>query len=182
MKKEGLVKEIWRDIPGYEGIYIINDRGVIRTLFREFKDVWNRNYIVEEKILKPSTDTNGYKQVVLSKNGKRKSFKVHRLVAQTFIPNPNNYPQINHKDENKLNNNVDNLEWCTQLYNCQYGTRSIRCTKHRKHKVKQIKENNVIATYNSMQEAEKETGVKYQNIYLSIKKNQKAGGYRWEYV
>ena len=98
-----------KDIPGYEGLYGITKDGKI----------YNLKY---KRFLKAASDKDGYLRINLSKNGQKVSYRVHRLVALTYIPNPNNYPIINHKDENKQNNNVSNLEWCTHKYNTNYGT------------------------------------------------------------
>lgn len=118
--------EIWKCINGYDGKYQISSNGRVRSL--------NFNKTEETVILKQSSDTYGYKQVTLYKNGKRKTYKVHRLVAETFISNPNKYPQVNHKDENKENNSVKNLEFCTEQYNINYGTRNERVSKELKEK------------------------------------------------
>ena len=132
------MKEEWKDIKGYEGLYQISNLGRIKSL--------NYNRTKKEKILSNSTNRKGYLFVILYKNGKKKSFKVHRLVAIHFIENPNNYFQVNHKDENKSNNRVDNLEWCTQEYNLNYGTRNKRISekmkgyKHIKETKKKISE------------------------------------------
>ena len=111
-------KEIWKDIQGYEGMYQVSSHGRVRS----FK--WNRC-----KILKTRKDKKGYIVVTLTKHSKNYVPKVHRLVAIAFIPNPNNLPQVNHKDEDKSNNNIDNLEWCTNEYNRNYGTRNERAIK-----------------------------------------------------
>lgn len=107
------MKEIWKDIEGYEGLYQVSNIGRVKSL--------NYNHTNQEKILKYGIDTSGYRVITLWKNRKGKTKTVHRLVANTFIPNPNNYPIINHKDENKQNNSVDNLEWCTYKYNLGYN-------------------------------------------------------------
>ena len=165
-------KEIWKDIVGYEGLYQISSFGNVRRL-------WKSKPI----LCKPSSDSHGYKQIVLTKDKKRKSYKVHRLVALAFIDNPNNYEEINHKDESKINNKIDNLEWCDHIYNSNYGTRGYRCTKHFCKKVQQIDMNgNIVRIYNSMQNAEKETNIKNQNISKCCRNKQKtAGGYIWKY-
>ena len=106
------MEEIWKDIEGYEGLYQISTMGRVKSL--------RRNIILRQGI------TNGYERVVLSTNNIPKGYSIHRLVANAFIPNPDNLPQVNHKDENKANNRVDNLEWCTQKYNVNYGTINIR--------------------------------------------------------
>lgn len=123
-----LPKQIWKDIPDYEGKYQVSNTGKVRSL--------NYRCTGKVKILKQNTDKLGYKRVFLYKNGKFKIYFVHRLVALVFIPNPNNYPIVNHKDENPSNNTVWNLEWCTQEYNCNYGTRLERCSKGLKGKNK----------------------------------------------
>lgn len=117
------MQEIWKDITDYEELYQVSNLGRVKTLKREI--IRSKPYlskrIAPEKIIyiKPLND---YLGVTLYKDGKRKSFLVHRLVAKAFIPNPNNLPQVNHKDENKYNNCVSNLEWCTNDYNLNYGT------------------------------------------------------------
>ena len=121
------MNEEWRDIKGYEGKYQVSNLGRVKSL-KDSKE----NY--REKILSNSTDTRGYSNVNLYKNGKRKLFKVHRLVAEAFIDNSNSYPLVNHKDENKQNNRVENLEWCTHEYNINYGTRSQRTSESMKGK------------------------------------------------
>lgn len=119
-------KEIWKDIKGYEELYQVSNLGNVRSLDRYVKQL-NNNTIIERiykgKILKNNIASNGYSRVVLQ-NRKPKTFLVHRLVAEAFIPNPNNYLYINHKDEDKTNNHASNLEWCTQSYNINYGKRN----------------------------------------------------------
>jgi hypothetical protein len=102
------------EIIGYEGLYYIEKNGDVYS--QDIIDTNNR--FREGKKIKPSVHKNGYYQVALSKNG-TKFFLVHRLVALTYIPNPNNYPCVNHKDCNRQNNNLNNLEWCTNMYNSQ---------------------------------------------------------------
>ena len=107
------MKEIWKDCIGWEGLYQVSNLGNVRSLH------YRTPYLMS-----PVTDARGYKRVsfVLPNSKKYKRNAVHRLVAEAFIPNPDNLPQINHKDEDKTNNNVDNLEWCNTKYNCNYGT------------------------------------------------------------
>lgn len=130
--------EIWKDIQNYEGSYQVSNYGRVKSLSR----VDSRGNKRNEKILKLDKDRQGYKNVYLCKNGKRKFYQVHRLVANAFIPNPNNYPQVNHKDENPSNNNINNLEWCTAKYNCNYGKHkeklSLKMTGKNNHKAKSI--------------------------------------------
>ena len=100
--------EEWKDINGYEGLYMISNFGRIKSLY-------------QNRILKPKVDKNGYLEIGLMKNKRRKYFKVHRLVAMNFIDNQNNYPVVNHKNEIKNDNRVENLEWCTVKYNNHYS-------------------------------------------------------------
>ena len=119
------MKENWKDIKGYEGIYQVSDRGRIKN-------------VRTGRILKPML-AGAYLYVGFWRNNHKKCYKIHRLVAEAFIPNPDNLPQVNHKDENKLNNNLDNLEWCTAKYNSNYGTRSKRSNEKRKNNKSQSK-------------------------------------------
>lgn len=105
-----------KDVVGYEGLYAVTSCGKI----------WSYQ---SQKFLKPRVNNNGYLFVDLCKNGKVKKFYVHRLVAEAYIPNQNNLPQINHKDENKTNNCLQNLEWCDAKYNSNYGTRNEKIKK-----------------------------------------------------
>lgn len=114
------INEEWKDINGYEGIYQVSNLGEVRGLNR--KDSLGRD--VRSKILKSSYDRDGYQVISLRKDNKKSTLKIHRLVADAFIPNPHAYPQVNHKDENKENNYVSNLEWCTAKYNSNYGNRT----------------------------------------------------------
>ena len=124
-------KRKWADIKGYEGIYQISNFGEVKSLAR-----YDGNNIFREEIyMKPILSCKGYCVVTLRKNGEEKQKFIHRLVAQAFIPNPNNYPMINHKDEDKTNNFVDNLEWCDVTYNNNYGTRLSKVTKKLGHPV-----------------------------------------------
>ena len=112
-----MTQEQWRPIEEYEGLYEVSNMGRVKSLERIDKN----NHLVKGKILKPVMMKNGYLRVDLSKEGKHKMFSVHRLVGMTFIPNPEGLPQINHIDEDKTNNRVDNLEWCDCKYNINYG-------------------------------------------------------------
>lgn len=108
--------EEWRDIKGYEGKYQVSNDGRVRSL--------DYNHTGEMQLLIPSSDKRGYRHVNLFLNGNRKMKLIHRLVAEAFVENPNDYPQINHKDENPSNNVAENLEWCTQGYNNVYNDRA----------------------------------------------------------
>lgn len=118
------MEEVWKDIEGYNGIYMVSNLGRVKSLPRSCPGL-NAS---KEIILKQSEDKDGYLLVGLHKNGKSKTVRVSRIVAKAFIPNPNEYPEVNHKDENNQNNRVDNLEWCTTQYNLTYGHR-LDCAK-----------------------------------------------------
>lgn len=107
--------EIWKDIKDYEGLYQVSNYGRVRSL--------NYKRTGKTKVLRYNEIRGGYLSVYLCRNGKRKMFLVHRLVAQAFLPNWFDEPQVNHRDENPKNNHVDNLEWCSSSYNINYGTR-----------------------------------------------------------
>lgn len=158
--------ENWRAIEGYEGIYEVSDLGRVRN-------------VKTGRILRPGNDKDGYMLVVLCFSGKPKSFRLHRLVAQAFIPNPLDLPQINHKDENKTNNYADNLEWCDAAYNVNYGTRTGRCYKP----VLQFTRSGVfLDRFASMREAARQTGIDGRRISDAARGRCKtSGGYIWRY-
>lgn len=134
------MKEEWRDIKGYEGYYQVSNLGRIRSVKRILCDGKTRRGAV----IKGFPDRNGYYRIVLYKEAKMHRYMVHRLVASTFIDNPHNYPMINHIDEDKSNNTVNNLEWCDCKYNINYGTRTKRAsgenTKNSKLTINNVKE------------------------------------------
>lgn len=172
---------MWKDIINYEGLYQINEEGQIKNL-------------ATNKILKNRIGKRGYCEVMLYKNKSTKQFKVHRLIAETFIPNPNDYPCVNHKDENKLNNNINNLEWCTHKYNVNYGTRTQRMvqTQRQIKKGKSVlcydKNMNLICIYRTISEGARAVNGKPSNISKccqdNIYRNKKyrtSRGYIWKF-
>ena len=183
------MEEIWKDIPGYEGIHQISNKGVVKSLERWVPNN-NGKTLLRERILSPYQTRSGYLRVGLSLNRKVKQFLVHKLVAKAFIPNPKNYPQINHKDENPLNNSVENLEWCDEVYNCNYGTRNSRIGKANLNRIDCSKKvgqydklMNLLAVFPSMSEAERQTGIPHNRICMTCKGQYKsAGGYIWKYI
>ena len=120
--------EIFKDIKGYEGLYQVSNLGNVKSL--------NYNHTGKERILKPGL-VKEYLKVSLCKNNKIRMFSVHRLVAEIFLPNPDNLPCVNHKDENKQNNCVDNLEWCTYKYNANYGNRNKKISIKKRNNIKE---------------------------------------------
>ena len=133
-------------------------------------------------ILRPVIGKKGYCVVGL---GKGNRWYVHRLVAVAFLPNPNNLPMVNHKDENRANNKVDNLEWCDNRYNLNYGSVKDKMRRHcsiRKQVLQIDKDGSVVNTFDSLADAAKNVGVPYQNIAFCCKYSSRtAGGYRWRY-
>ena len=117
------MEEIWKDIPELEGLYQASNLGRIKSIERIAKKEYRNNRIVKEKIIKGSKNKDGYLKIHISNKERNinKVVSIHRLVAKAFISNPNKLPQINHKDGNKLNNSISNLEWCTNLYNQQHA-------------------------------------------------------------
>ena len=114
--------EEWKDIEGYEGIYQVSNYGNIRRVDSIVKYDNEKEVHYNSKLLKPIKQGNGYYYINLNYKGIGKTFRVHRLVAKAFIQNPDNLPIINHKNEDKADNRVENLEWCTYKYNSNYGT------------------------------------------------------------
>lgn len=117
-----LPAECWRWYDGYVDIAQVSTRGQVQTVDRWVTDTKGRKVFHEGRILKPKREKNGYLAVTLYRNGKPRTFKVHRLVAETWLDNPENKPEVNHLDENKSNNDVYNLEWCSRKENANWGT------------------------------------------------------------
>ena len=158
---------LMKKIDGFDKYYISKEGEVMSTDYRNTGKC---------RMLKQSTDQYGYKVVGLENNGLYKKYKVHRLVAMTFIPNPDNLPQVNHKDEVKTNNCVSNLEWCTHEYNNRYGTKLDRLCK----KVYGYNDKGeLVKTFKSTQEGRK-NGYNHIDICCNGHRN-KCGGLRWSY-
>lgn len=172
-------KEIWCPIEGYEGLYEVSNLGNVRSL--------NYRQTGQTKILKTVKERYGYLLVNLSKNGKTKSFKVHRLVAEAFLPNWFDCPQINHIDEDKANNHIDNLEWCDAKYNSNHGTRNERIFrkttngKLSKPVLQYTKSGEFVKEYPSAHEAER-NGYNNSNVISCCRGKYKTyKGYIWKY-
>ena len=176
-----MIEEMWKDIKRYEGLYQVSNYGYVRSL-NKTKEVVNHNkkYIktIKGKELKCSFH-NGYRTVGLTKNGTMKTLYIHRLVAEAFIPNSNNYTIVNHIDEDKSNNYYKNLEWCTCKYNNNYGNKLKNMIKP----VLQFDLNfNFIKRWKSISDVERELYISVSDICRCCKKEQKsAGGYIWKY-
>lgn len=186
------MEEIWKGIPGYEEKYQASNLGRIRSTIS-----WNgRYYYKKERILVPQKNCWGRLQIDLSKNGKVKKYSVHRLVAQTFIPNPENKPEINHIDGNKLNNNIENLEWVTSKENVLHAYRtglrksSQKNVEHARRMGQSMKKailqydlnNNFLKEWNSITEASKALKINHGSICSCCKGRYKQiKGYIFKY-
>ena len=187
------MEEIWKDIPGYEGLYQVSSLGNIKSCQKILKYRNGKNVHRKETIMSLNKSFGQYLTVGLSKNNKRKLYNVHYLVAITFIDNPNNLPCINHKDEDKFNNSVNNLEWCSYSYNVRYNnnirrlidTRNSNCSRGCEKQVYQYDLNGVlIKVWSSLKSIQRELGYKATNIssYCLGKYNKKSAyGYKWSY-
>ena len=185
------MSEVWKPIKGYEGIYEVSSYGRVRSLEHSIS-LRNQHgeYVrkLSERIIKQKRNRkDGYFNVTLCKRAEHSTAYVHRLVAQAFIPNPDNLPQVNHKDEDKTNNRVDNLEWCSAQYNTNYGTGHERMTEPRRVKVAMVDEQgNIIRKFESIKEASEQTGEARLTIIRQCKRESTLGHvlkyYRWKFI
>lgn len=174
----------WRPVKGYEGLYEVSNKGQVRSLPRTVpiftKGVRSKTFR-PGKVLHPQKTHLNYQQVVLSKDNKQRHKQVHRLVAEAFIPNPNNLPQVNHIDECPGNNRVENLEWCSAKYNGSYGTRP---SKFMRKVVQYTLQGEKVATYRSLAEAAAAVGCSYTQIShccAGTGSDKTAKGFVWKY-
>lgn len=176
--------EIWKDIVGYEGIYQVSNLGKVKRIGaygNQTSKKWKSN-----KLLKPASKNNGYMFVGLSKDGSVKSKHIHRLVAEAFIPNPQNKSTVNHKDGDRSNNIVENLEWATYSENNVHSIDVLgRDSKNRsdsKPVLQFDKVGNFIKEYPSMREAQRQTKIiGIDKVCSGVKYRKTAGGYVWRY-
>ena len=188
------MKEIWKDIKGYEGYYQVSNLGRVKSLFRQVKHSQGNVRNHYERILKNNYDGNGYASVGLYKNAKAKKVHVHRLVMLAFEENPHNKPEVNHLDENKKNNRLDNLEWVTKKENENHGTKRERSVANTDYKMigiknsKKVRQTNVNGTliqeWDSLAQICKEKGYSKGNISMACNGKYKGAlyGCRWEYI
>jgi hypothetical protein len=187
--------EIWKDIEGYEGIYQVSNLGRVKRLERDVPQ-YNHGHLqyqhINEKILKMRPTKGGYMLILLrgAQDGIRRGFSVHRLVAKAFIPNPDNLPQVNHKNEIRTDNRAENLEWCTNYYNMHYGKCQQRIYKGQHFKPVDVytKDGKFLSHYESLVKASKATGVPTGTVSWICQgtvrngiKRQTAKGYRFKY-
>ena len=167
--------EIWRDIQDYSGLYQVSNLGNFKRLAFNYK-----HYTREEHLLKPSIGKNGYLRVTLTKNSICKCFLAHRIVALTFLPNKENYRCVNHKNENKTDNRIENLEWCSHYQNNHYGTAE---KKNYKPVIGVSAIDGKELYFESIKNAAETLKITPSNIGSCCKGNRKtAGGYKWKYV
>ena len=161
------MEEIWKPVRNYEGLYEVSNLGRVKSL--------NYNRTGKERIMKGLDNGHGYLFVQLCKDGKVNNCRINRLVAQAFLPNPNNLPEVNHKDKIRTNNRVDNLEWCTTQHNIEYSLA--------KAVIGINKVSGLILEFPSTREASRQTDINHSSICACLKGRQKsAGGFYWHYV
>lgn len=165
------MEEFWKDVEGFEGLYQVSNLGQIRSLPRKGS---------RGGIMVGSKHPKGYRYITFRKDGKQYTLKVHRLVAEAFIPNPDNLPEVNHKNEDKTDNSVENLEWCSTQYNHEYGSRT---EKARVSCGKPIRCIETGKEYNGAKWAATELGLDPSGITKCLKNpNRTCGGCHWEYI
>lgn len=175
-----LLSEEWRQVVGYEGLYEVSNLGNVRSL-----NYANRGYV---KNLTPTLKNHGYLDVCLSKGKSQRCIRVHRLVAMAFLDNPNSLPQVNHINENKLDNRVENLEWVPSKQNVNHGTRNERMARSKlNHNCKAViqmdLQGNIIRKWVSLHEVERQRGFDVTHISRACKGIQKSAyGYKWRFA
>ena len=188
MKLSNVRQEEWRDIKKYKGLYQVSNLGNVRSLDKVIiqKNKFGKiqKHIYKGKQLKKQLQKGGYEYVNLYKNNKMTKELVHRLVAITFLENKNGNYYINHKDNNKTNNAIDNLEWCTQSYNIKYAYDcGNKIAPHMKKIHKLDMDGKILNTFESIQQAERKTSIKSSNISKCCRNlRNKAGGFKWKYA
>lgn len=171
---ESIEGEEWKDIPGYDGLYQISSKGRARSVFCDRRRCGDK-YIKKQQVLKPTITNYGYLVVGLTdKNGKCNSRLVHRLVAEVFIPNPEGLPIINHKDENKVNNSVENLEWCSYSYNNSYNDSAKKRAKKFMRQVCVNKDGKCIMEFESIVATAKYFHVRPTTIHTRLSRGYKS--------
>lgn len=189
-------KEVWENAYGYDGLYTVSNLGRVKTMERlTYKKDGSPRYIKKEKFMKIKVKTkkDGYYAITLRKNSVSKPVVVHRIVAQSFIPNPQNKPFVNHKNGIKTDNRVGNLEWCTKSENERHAYNYLGKTSHFKELygkdhprsipiIQKDINNNFIKKWDSASIAEREGGFSYSCISSCVRgKTQTHKGYKWEY-
>ena len=169
------MKEEWCEVLGFDILFEVSNYGRARTRYSD-----KEGYTKEYREMKPRDNGKGYLCFNLRQRKRQRTVYVHRLVAEAFIKNPLNFPEINHKDEDKTNNSAENLEWCTHKYNCEYGTRNERGARKNRKAVKCL-ETGVI--FESAEDAAQQLGICKTAILNCIKGRSKtSGGFTWSFA
>lgn len=164
-------KEIWKDVKGFEGLYQVSSFGMVKSLPKNGR---------KAKILVPIKDRGGYYYTHLCKNGKCAAYKMHRLVALTFLPNPHSFQTVNHVDGDKTNNRVNNLEWCSLHYNLWHERNILKITGRVPKKVLCVETGEI---FNTAKDAANNVKVCKQMIsFACCGRRKTAGGYHWRYL
>lgn len=177
--------EVWKPVVGYEGYYEVSNIGNVRSVSHEVPTFWGSRISPGKNVRLNYNKRTGYLMVCLSKNGEHKTRLVHRLVAMAFIPNTMAKPQVNHKNENKTDNRIDNLEWCDAAYNNNYGTKRERISQKNKASkckpVAQIENGIIVAVFPSTIAARHITDPGHIGACANGKRKT-AGGYKWKFI
>ena len=178
------MKEKWKPVPGFEGLYEASTEGRIRSVDRIIKMYNGGEWVRKGAVRRTTLNHSGYLRLSLCKEGIQYPFTVHRLIAKTWLENPENLPEVNHKNENKIDNRVSNLEWCDRGYNIHYGTFGDRVSVSNSRPVTQYTlEGDRLMTFYGSREAERRLGITNQSINLCcLGRRQQAGGFRWKYA
>lgn len=181
---EDLPNEEWRDVVGWEGAFCVSNMGRVKSMQRNRVSRWeNSPFLTKERILSPRVcgTQREYLAVSLNHNGRHKQYKIHRLVAEAFIPNPMDYKEINHINEIKGDNRASNLEWCSRSYNVGYGSGKFkRALKVVKPVLMLNDEHVVIKEFTSIREAAEYVGIDASNVSRGCSLGRKSGGYYWK--
>ena len=176
--------EVWRPVRDFEGLYEVSNLARVRSLdiktYQRFPSgVFS--YVTRKGVMKKQYINRGYLSVRLNKDGVGFTKFVHRLVAEAFVPNPDNLPEVNHKDEDRTNNLPRNLEWCTNLYNVNYGTGKYRKTENYRKQIEQLTlDGQHVAYFESARQCARVTTYKQAALWQALNgKTKTAYGYQW---
>ena len=174
--------EVWRDVKGFEGYYAVSSNGNVKSLDRIIQGKRCKTHI-KERVMRQYVGKDGYLSIQLFSGGKPITFKVHRLVAQSFLDNPDNLPEVNHIDGNKQNNTVDNLEWCTRGYNIRHAFKTgLYNPDNRSHNRKKVVRSDGVV-FDSLTQAARESGTHISDVSMCCHgKLAHTAGYGFEFI
>ena len=175
--------EVWRPVRDFEGLYEVSNLARVRSVSR-WVQAGTTKRLAKSTILKSHPLPSGYLTVTLKDKGRTATVTIHRLVAEAFVPNPNNLQDVNHKDEEKTNNLPSNLEWCDRKYNINYGTGKYRKTENYRKPIEQLTlDGKHVAYFESARQAARVTDYKQSRLWEALSgKRKTAYGYQWRYV